>query len=536
MKLKKYTVQVLAAILILANTSCEKIMEVKSKDSLPANDFYKDRSDVYGAFIGLSSIFSNVAEQSVILAGLRGDLMTPTSNAPIEFWDIYNYTADNGSEYASSKKYYDIVLNANDFLKRVTRFNQDVPSAISESHYKGMVSQAITYKAWAYLTIAKFWGEVSVYSSNMEDTHDNALTKIGLEELPTYLLNYMDGGEYGVNAFHPFEWHYVLSPSNPGADPDENWIGITLDPRVVKAELLLWAGEYQGVIDQLTEYIVDENKLNNKAYKNTFTDNYTELKQVIVTVVPFNAGEGQEHNLKSYFSMNAPNLYYFAPTDCVIELFTKQEKNNFALNDVIRGSLVSYGILSGDYYIKKYMHGKEADLESGDTDYTDFESESEIYIYRTSELLLMLSEALCFLGRFEESLAFLDEGVGEYYGVNSFLPPFDYLHSDFKDVRGVRSSVDLLKLDRIEMFKECHETQDSVRKLSSIIADEYALELAFEGKRWPALIRIADNLGDPTFLAKKVSLKFGENAESYEAILNDRNSWFIKDDLNTTQK
>ena len=546
-KINIYITQVLAVVLILSSTSCEKIMEVNPKDSLLANNFYKDQSEVYGAFIGLSGLFSQVAEQTIILSELKGDLMTPTSNAPSEFWDIYRYQSDNSTSYASSKRYYDLVLNVNDFLKRVSKFYQDAPTAIDAHVYKGMVSQAINYKVWAYLTIGKFWGETSVYSSNMEDKYDDALITLTLDQLPRYLIDYLQAGENGIDAFQNFEWAWILDPSSTDKDPDVNWIGICLDARVLMGELYLWGGDYQLAIDQLSAYMVDEKKFGDNytltdkkeswaavKYKDIFEESYTEVMGAIVTAVPFSAAEGQEHNLLTYFSPKSPNLYYFAATNHAVELFNSQVRSNFAKGDNIRGNNISFKLVTnsgGDYYINKYMLTK-----SEESEYEDYESESDIYVYRTSELNLMLSEALCFLGRFEESLAFLDKGTDTYWGGASFNPPFTYLNSYFQNNRGIRARAGLLELESNSVFEACNSVQDSIRALSGVIADEFALELAYEGKRWPALIRMADNLNETSFLAKKVSRKFENEAVTYEGILSDRNTWFIKDDINETQK
>lgn len=527
--IKIYIARIFAITLIISVMSCESIMNVKPQDSVAADEFYKEQSEVFGAFIGLSGLFRDVAEQTLILSELKGDLMTPTHNAPMEFWEIYNYKADNNFSYTSSRRYYDLILNSNDFITRLTKFHTDTPTAITDDVYEGLISQAVNYKVWAYLTIGKFWGEVSIYSSVMDDIYDDALVKLRLEDLPNYLIDYLYGGENGVDAFNEFQWHWILDPTDSG-DPDKNWNDISLDARVLLGELHLWNRDYQLALDNLIDYIADVKKYDGaESFSNIFRKHYIDVSKALVTVAPFSAAEGQENNLRKFFAPTTDAWYYFAPTDRSVELFASQEKNNFALGDD-RGFAMSYAAEGGQRFILKYL------LEDKSTDEDEMiKSESEIYIYRTSELSLMLAEAYCFLGRFEESFAFLEKGLNKYWATNAFVKPFNYLPEGFKDVKGVRARVDLLELDKDILFEGCPTQQDSIYALSDVISDEYALELAYEGKRWPALIRMASNLNDTEFLAKKISMKFGENASDYASYLKNRNNWFIKDNINENQ-
>lgn len=516
--------QTAVILLAFAVTSCEKMMTVDTTTGLHAEDHYKSKSEIYGALLGLVGSFADVAEQTVVLAGLKGDLMTPTLNAPQEFWDIYTYQADNNTTYSSSKKYYDIVLNCNDFLRRVKKYNQDVPGDIPEAIYKGMVSCAINFKAWSWLTIGKFWGEAAIYSTNMVDANDEALVRLPFEQLPQYLMDYMRGGEDGIDAFNELDWKLVLDNS------DLNWVGTTIDGRVLMGELNMWAGNYQEAIDIFLDYMVKTEKVGNASYSYMFTHDPSEVANAVVTAVPFSAAYGQEHNLRKLFSTGAANVYYLAPTEIAVDLFDSQVRKNYAKGDNRgRGTTLQKVISSSTLaYITKYtLNNEEEDV---------YKSEAPIYIYRISELNLMIAEAYCFLGRFKEALAFVDEGVSSYWTGGGFRAPFEDLNQVLQRNMGVRSRADLLELNRDTLFMGCATQQDSLYVVCDVIADETALEFAYEGKRWPALVRMAMHLNDETFLADRVSRKFGAQADAYKAILTNRKNWFIPDVINNTQK
>lgn len=538
MKIRTYITQALVFLLILFSTSCDKMMTVKPSTSLSADEHYNSRAEIYAAFIGLSGLFADVAEQTIILAGLKGDLMKPTGNAPEEFWDIYKFQANNNTTYTSSKKYYDLVLNCNDFLKRVRKYNQDVPGDILDPVYKGMVSSAINYKVWSWMTIGKFFGEAAIYSKNIEDGNSEGAVRLTLDQLPQYLIDYMNGGQYGINAFNVLDWKEILTPDNT---LPSDWVGVNLDGRVLMGELNLWAGNYQETVDYLVEYMNATKKVGNALFGDIFEKGYTSVSNAVVTAVPFNAAYGQEHNLLRFFSPFSPNQYYFSPTKTAVDLFESQVYKDYTLGDRVRGVDVSITQMgTNEYYISKYMLRRETDDE-----FYNYLSDADLYVYRVGELNLMIAEAYCFMGKFRESLAFLDEGVDDFYqSSGTFLSPFESLPSNLGANRGVRDRAGLAPLIRDSVFYSCLNLQDSIKALSGYIVDETALETAYEGKRWPALVRIANNLireygqDETSFLAEIVSRKFDDESEValYKSMLKDSKKWFIKNEIDSTQK
>jgi hypothetical protein len=65
--------------------------------------------------------------------------------------------------------------------------------------------------------------------------------------------------------------------------------------------------------------------------------------------------------------------------------------------------------------------------------------------------------------------------------------------------------------------------------IEDLIMQERSLELAFEGKRWFDLVRIANRRGDPAYLADKVAAKFEDpsTAEQVRNKLMDPNNWYL---------
>lgn len=517
-RIKLHIRQTLGLFLALMMISCDKMLDVDSTTSVKAEDHYSSTGEIYGAFIGLAGAFTKVAEQTVILSELKADLLVPTENAPEDFWNIYRYKADNNTQYTTSKYYYDIVINCNDFLRRVVKYNKDVAGDIPENIYKGMISSAIKYKVWSLFTIAQFWGEANVYNSNLENSNENVMVTLSLDELPAYLLAYMNEGEAGVNATWPLDWKLVLD------NKDVDWEGTNLEYKVLQGELNLWAGNYQEAINSYMEIIrVDKDIRHDMTdhwggyWSEIFEKDPVNLKKEVITVAPFNVNYGQTHNLFYYFSNYSK--YYMAPTEKIIKLFENQTMNNYSQGD-IRGYGATYAKENNQFVVRKY-HMVLDDLYSSD---------ATIHIYRAAQIFLNVAEAYCFMGRYEEAITFLDKGLRSYWSGNSFKPPFRHVNSELKDAGGVRGRVNLLPLESDEIFEGCLTSRDSTLSLCNYISDEVSLELAYEGKRWSTLMRMAKHLQQPAFLSTKVAEKFPEGErDMYKLFLDNEQNWFIKD-------
>lgn len=533
--MKLYMKRWLGILLALSVVSCEDTMIPDSTSSLNAGDHYSASSEVYGAFIGLSSAFVKVAEQTVILSELKGDLLQPTSNAPLDIWDIFNFKADNNTTYSSSKKYYDIVINCNDFIRRLVKYNLDAPGDIPVKVYQGMISQAINLKTWSLFTIGRFWGEATIYSLNLEDGSEGGMFTLGINELPQYLIGYMQGGEDGIDAFQPLDWKLVLN------NQDANWEGCVMEGRALLGELHLWAGNYQEALDNLQQMVYTTSSGSTLTYHHDVTTSYagnswmklfytnpSNLAAEVITAAPFNSNYGQVNQLNYYFSNVYPNVYYMAPTDVMVKLFESQIRDNYGAGDSYRGNYVTYNRTSGQVVVGKYQL---------DPDKDQFANDAAIHIYRAAGIHLMIAEAYCFMGRMEEALAFLDHGVSAYWTGTQFKAPFTKLSPAFRNNKGIRGRVYLLPLEPEEIFAQCVDRRDSIRTMGGLIADEVALEQAYEGKRWFTLMRMAEHLGEPAFLAGRVARKFGEgNGAAFEQFLNDPKNWYIKDEKNNILK
>ena len=527
MKIELFFEKLAVIILALSMLSCEKLLEADSDMKLKAEDHYSSIGEIYGAFMGLYSSFAKTAEKTIILSGLKGDLLKPTQNATEDYWRIYRYEANPDSEVSNAKEYYDVVINCNDFLTRVIKYNQEVPGDIPENVYKGMISQAICFKTWCLMTSGKLFGEAKFYTTPVGSDNEEGMYTLSLDELPAYLQTYMKGGEDGIDAFQTLDWTAVLGNTN------STLLCRNMSADALYGELALWAGKYQEAVDYLLKALSPDKDVyrnlshyGNTSWSDIFTVEANSTSQFeLISVITFDAYHRQEQQLKYYFSNEAPNVYYFAPTQKAIDYFENERMNassGYRMGDTYRGNGTTYMQSGSDYLVTKYSLKVSA---------SEFFSDAYVHIYRGGGVNLMLAEALAFLGNYDASLAVVNEGIAnDYYKSGSWLEPFTNLYTTFSSgCKGVRGRVSLESLEPLDIFDECVTGADSLRAMSGQIADEVARELAYEGQRWFTLVRMGRNMGDTEFVADRVADKFDEGeVERYKAVLKNENNWFIK--------
>jgi hypothetical protein len=222
--------------------------------------------------------------------------------------------------------------------------------------------------------------------------------------------------------------------------------------------------------------------------------------------VPFSFEEGQKNPLEDYFGYN--NSYMIAPTKNIIDSFDLQIQQTDGIGDIYRGKGVNFNTVPGtddtEYYISKYSLD-ESVLYSAD-----------IILYRSADLHLLLAEALNRSGQSDLAMILLNNGM-------SVLSPRPDGYARWGRNLGIRGRV-FLKARTVPA-----SAADPMLYREDLIIQERALELAFEGKRWFDLMRIARRRNDPSYLADKVAAKYSDPAKAEQVrswLMNEAN-WYL---------
>mgnify|MGYP000039840949 FL=1 len=554
MKLKFKIITIVTVMFGITLSSCDNYFDIETEDMLDVSDAYKEKSTIYAGMMGLAANFRETADHHIILSELLGDLMKPTTSAPDECWDVYRYKATNGNSFASPAPYYKLIINCNDFLKHTIDYNKKYPAALAANVYKGMISSALTYRAWSYLQIGKIFGEAVYYDVVFTDDNEEMPSKVmNLDELVEELIYNLKNGVDGVNGFQTLDWNTLISPQNTYTD--ETWSRVSIAADVLLTELYLWNKDYTNAAKTALNYVsnsaanfkldIFQSNNNNMMWYKMFTSPFSSdcIKEVC-TYAPFNFEKRQTSKLQYYFSSLAPNVYYFMPhTNAQMRFFnqiTGESKNELTgETGLVRGTDVNrrtgtFVYENGKSVIAKYHMNKK-----------NYEHDSPIYIYRAPEIYLMIAEALGGLGG-ETNIAAADSiisvGLKSSWNSDHFEKPFEApifgnSLNVFPGIRGrakmgadfIRYHVDTVQYPGKTDLEKIQKAAREKFVLDSLIAEETALELAYEGKRWFTLIRLARNSENPAFLAQQAAKKFdaGEG-QLYEKWLMNPENWFIK--------
>ncbi|MFD2036840.1 RagB/SusD family nutrient uptake outer membrane protein [Belliella marina] len=529
-------------------TRCDSYFDPITNDILDNKDYIGNTNELYSGYMGIAAKMQVVADQAIFLTELKSDFLEPTPNAPQELWDIYNLNDLNGNAYANPKGYYDVIINANDYIAKALEYRDGNPRAVDNAVFVPLISGAIRFKVWAYLMLGKIYGEAVYFDAPLATLTDlSKFPVLSLDELIPKLMELMDVGTAGIDGKQVLIWTNLLFPGVATSAQDLTWNMICPSPEPLLIELNLWGGNYQRVVDMSMQLIYDNGggryKIGNDDYNAEWVqffhrDPITKTRELI-NIVPFDYERNQTNRLIRYFSNTHPSVHYVKPTEVSMSRFERQVRlDGITIGDNFRGNNYTYMMQNGDWVVRKFSR----DRESSEMIYRN---NVHIVIYRAAEIHLFLAEALNNLGHFAEAEAFLNDGVQEYlskYAGNLKYPLDNEVYNSVINRNwGVRRRVNLQPVYPEGLSKENLETNDDIqtykRRLDELILEEYCMETAGEAKSYFAMIRIAKRWNAPSILADRVSAKYSPGMQSnVRNTLMDQNNWFVKYDLSLTNE
>lgn len=531
--------------LLLINTGCESFFNPDSDITLPEQKYVGDYTELYSGFMGIAGAVRNVADKSIYLEGLRGDFLEPTTNAPREIWEIYNYADDlSGNTFANPKDYYNVILNSNDYIQHVFAYREKNPTSLTEANYYGLIGGAIRFKVWAYLMIAKIYGEAIYMDETL--THYEDITKyptLSFDEIIEKCRLLIEEGVNGVNGKGTIRWSVQLFPGQADSPENLEWNRICPTPEALLAEIYLYQNNFQKSWENCVSLIKqggDEAsfQLNLSEYNGEWTKFFAEsyARKEEVTVSFFDYSFNQTNNIMKYFSNTSPNLYIMRPSQAAMNRFNSQTTSGGNIGDKYRGNNITFKNINNNWVFYKYISAYE-------TTGTTYKTVKQFALTRASQIHLFLVESLIGMGRFEEALAFFNDGVGSYYNSvqGKFIPPFEayppslYLTSSTGDKanRGIRGRVDLSKAGESVIKNPNTDINKDKRLLDSLVVEETNLELAGESAGYYAMMRMSKRWGSDVqkSWASKIAAKYTDGTAIKTKLETNIKNWFITYEL-----
>lgn len=536
-------------------TSCSDFFSPTTDDEFDASAGYSSNTEMYTGFLGIITKVQAVGDKEILLTETRGELIEPADESTSELISLYNYDTNlQDNSYANPAGYYEVVIACNDYLNNMLRYREN-PNADADA-WQALVSSAVRIKVWAYKTLAEIYGKAIWFDdpvTEVADLHDDRFQLLELPQLIDRCLSLLEQGYAGVKTNLNIDWHAWLDPSTALVNSQyRKWNYMVPAYAGLFAELNLWKGAvmdaagqdavayYQNAADTLLIALSGQINVASDPGSNVYwlpsaatpghyspIWNYAQpYPYEAVSAIIYDYQYNQTNTLLHHFSNEYPNKYWLRPSQAGMERFLDQQFNPGSSTNDTRYKCC-FGTSSGQPYFSKFRPaGSSIRINA-------FQDDCHIYFYRATQYHLMLCEALNHLRRFHAMNAVLNTGVksgttedcfqvgtAEWKGFESTIDPTkcDWTgDANFGTRRypsmGIRGCFGTLVARPVKTnVTELGGEKPTFQYNDLLLLDEAMLEFAGEGKVYPMMNRMAVRYQDPSIVADRVCLKYGNTA------------------------
>lgn len=523
--------------------------------------------------LGIISKLQVIADRTVLLGEMRGDLTTVTDYANADLKAIANFDVKEGNRYNQISDYYAVINNCNYFIAYADTTLSKRGYKIFESEY----ASAKAFRAWTYLQAALVYGNVPLITEPIltEKDAEEAINKNvkSLEEIC----------EYFINDVKPYVETQYPNLSSFASDYESYFIPV----RLLLADLYLWKAsctnsqaDYVMAAQYYHDYLTNPNHeipTGVDAVKWADDDKYASMvpnKNTLVTTsseyiwivrMEENEFDGVRSELDDIFSSNLRNDYYAQakPSEALYALSSSEgmrytqhyDKNKDGKPDTayVNKDEVQQLIWKGDLRLQNSYY----DYKSNEPVGSRYSSKRQtidkfwsdrVAMERRTIVYLHFAEALNRAGLPESAFAVLKYGLlntttkpviskyisqeeREYaYTLGSgTLLSFSINRFNENNTQGIHArGCGAVEYDSLYVIKELPTKADTIQYVEDKIIEELALETAYEGRRYYDLMRVAIRRNDPAYLAEPVSKRNGtQNAAIYNLLM-DKENWYLK--------
>jgi starch-binding outer membrane protein, SusD/RagB family len=494
--MNRYTTLLTVLALFIALTSCEDFFDQKAGNRIDPEDHYKSVKDLEISMQGVLTPLKEAMPKLILIDGLLTDQMDITANSDIEMQELNDHIFSINNPYLNGSDLYKVIINANEVLQNLSKITEVDPD-FDEYYINAYTNYLMAIRSWAYFTLVKLNGEAAWIEGNMSTLPEGGLTYIPKEAMLDTLIN------------------QLLPYIHTDESTDELQIQLYINSKALLGEIYLEKNDYANAVTYLKlglesfgneKNIYKLDKTHSKEAWATIFLNAENNTTENICVVPYKSTEAQVNPVTGWTLIN--DQYKVKPTSVLMNLYLNQYPTKGPKGDAFRGVGASIDTTAnGEAYIKKYA------IDLGEP------YSADIIISRAADLHLLLAEALNRTGDYQNALVLLNDGFSRAEKV-----PVDYRR--WNSGLGVRGRVNLMPRPVPE---DITETAKIIEWVENAIIEERSMELAFEGKRYFDLMRIARRRNNPDFLASKVSSKFSDSAKKQQIKekLWNADNWYI---------
>ncbi len=227
----------------MLSTSCEDMFT-------PDNSLVETNmtpQDTVFQIMGIVRSMEKVVDKSIVLGDVRADLVDVTSennpNAPTDIQQISKNQISEDNTYNSPADFYSVINSCNVYLAYV----DSLLETKGKKKYREEVIAAKTFRAWAYLELAKIYGEVPFFTEPLltASAGDAVLADAGSRKNLVDICNVMiDDQREGLGIYKGIDENNELLPYYSTDYESIPYRKFFIPLRLMLAELYLYRGSY----------------------------------------------------------------------------------------------------------------------------------------------------------------------------------------------------------------------------------------------------------------------------------------------------
>jgi tetratricopeptide (TPR) repeat protein len=580
------------SLLIVTAVSCKKMLDAEPKSQVDQSQAYRNVYDADAAVIGIYGKVMKVAKQYMLWNELRGDLMDITFNSDQYLRQLSEQAVTPDNPYINPQPFYDAIINCNDALKNFTIMLQQNRLKTDEYTQRYSDIGALRSWLYLQLGI-HFGSIPYVTNplEQASDLHDPAkFPVIPLNQLIdslvkfTEALPFMENYPAGTNLqttvdgyptskffinknillgdLYLWQGQYdkaaasfkrVMDINGPVGNNSQFYDQYRISDGAANPPLN--AISYSRALDFSSLLYTDGWRY---MFERPATDNAFNYE--MIWVLPFDKNFSPTNPFIDLFS-NRGGSYLVGPSQQAIDNWNSQTQiytltggtgtaaavfaDNFPFDS---RSVFSYKYINGQPVIMKFLYNylNAGTVGADNQPINILVKQGKWFLSRAATLHLHYAEAANRAGKYKVAYAIVNKGIGFTYdnipgGSNArdvtniqqtFLPfPYDfdarvgdappYRNTWYRN-KGIRGRAALKPVP-------VTNPADSLLQVENMIINEDALELAYEGQRWPDLLRVAIRRNDPSFIADKIYSKLIKSGMSAGAAGQARAKLMAKD-------